>query len=79
MDGVKLQIEKPGDDVRQSHFYDGLIHIMLQIFSSFPNGYICDAYMSSPETTHDSTMASYSKIYDKIDAFGIILMALRKL
>jgi hypothetical protein len=70
MDGVKLQIEKPSDDVRQSHFYNGWTHshYVANLFLFTPDGRICDAYVNSPGTTHDSTMANLSKIYDKVDA-----------
>jgi hypothetical protein len=70
MDGLKLHIEKPGDDVRQSHFYNGWTHshYVANLFLFTPDGRICDAYVNSPGTTHDSTMANMSKIYDKVDA-----------
>ena len=49
MDGVKLQIEKPGDDVVQSHFYNGWTHshYVANLFLFTPNGCICDAYINS--------------------------------
>jgi hypothetical protein len=67
MDGVKLQIEKPGDDVQQSHFCNGWTHshCIANLFLFTPDGRICDAYMNYLETTHDSTMASFRKFYSK--------------
>jgi hypothetical protein len=39
MDRVKLQIEKPGGDVQQSHFYNGWTHSydVLNLFLFTPN------------------------------------------
>jgi len=69
LDGVKIGIQKPSDDMKQSHFYNGWTHdhYVANLFLFTPDGRICAAYVNSPGTTHDSTMASMSKIYHKID------------
>jgi hypothetical protein len=69
LDGVKFGIQKPSDDMKQSHFYNGWTHdhYVANLFLFTPDGCICAAYVNSPGTTHDSTMASMSKIYHKID------------
>jgi hypothetical protein len=68
--GVKIGIQKPSDDARQSHFYNGWMHYhcIANLFLFTPDGRICTAYLNSPGTTHDSTMATMSKIYHKIDS-----------
>jgi hypothetical protein len=69
LDGVKIGIQKPSDDMKQSHFYNGWTHdhYVVNLFLFTPDGHICAAYVNSPGTTHDSAMASMSKIYRKID------------
>ena len=69
LDGVKIGIQMPSDDMKQSHFYNGWTHYhyVANLFLFTPDGCICAAYVNSPGTTHDSTMASMSKIYHKID------------
>jgi DDE superfamily endonuclease len=69
MDGVKINIEAPGDDIKQSRFYNGWTHghYVANLFLFTPDGRICAAYLNSPGTTHDSTMANLSKIYNQID------------
>jgi hypothetical protein len=69
LDGVKIGIQKPSDDLKQSHFYNDWTqdHYVANLFLFTPDGHICAAYVNSPGTTHDSTMASMSKIYCKID------------
>ena len=61
------KIEKPGDDVKKAIYtMAGHVHITLPIFSSSPH--LCDVYINSPGTTHNSSMPSYRKIYEKVDA-----------
>jgi hypothetical protein len=69
MDGVKINIEAPGDDIKPSRFYNGWTHghYVANIFLFTPDGRICAAYLNSPGTTHNSTMANLSKIYNQID------------
>jgi hypothetical protein len=69
MDGLKVTIHKPADDVRQSHFYYGWTHghYIANLFLFTPDGHIRAAYLNSPGTTHDSTMATMSRIYNQID------------
>jgi hypothetical protein len=64
LDGVKIGIQKPSDDVGQSHFYNGWTndHYIANLFLFTPNGQICAADVNSPGTTHDLTMATTSKI-----------------
>jgi hypothetical protein len=68
MDG--LPIQKAGDDVIQSYFYNGwkCSHYVACLFLFTPDGHIVHSYTNAPGTTHDSTMAIYSKIYEEADA-----------
>jgi hypothetical protein len=69
MDGLKVTIHKPTDDIKQSHFYNGWIHghCTANLFLFTPDGPIRAAYLNSPGTTHDSTMATMSRSYNQID------------
>jgi len=69
MDGLKVTIHKPTDDIMQSHFYNGWTHghYIANLFLFTPDGHIRAAYLNSPGTTHDSTMATMSRIYNQID------------
>ena len=53
----------------QSHFYNGWTHghYIANLFLFTPDGHIRAAYLNSPGTTHDSTMATMSRIYKQID------------
>jgi hypothetical protein len=64
LDGVKIGIQKPSDDVRQSHFFNGWTydHYIANLFIFIPDSQICAAYLNTPGTTHDSIMAAMSKI-----------------
>ncbi len=70
LDGVKIGIQKPSDDVRQSHFYNGWTHdhYISNLFLFSPEGQICAAYLNSPVTTYNSTMATMSKVYCEINS-----------
>jgi hypothetical protein len=69
LDGVKIGIQKPSDDMKRTHFYNGWTHdhFVANLFLFTPDGHIWAAYVNSPGATHDSKMASMSKIYHKID------------
>jgi hypothetical protein len=65
----KIRIQKPFGDVRQHHFYDGWTHdhYTANLFLFTTDGRICAAYLNSPGTTHDLTIATMSKTYHMID------------
>jgi hypothetical protein len=65
LEGVKIGVQKPSDDMKQSHFYNGWTHdhCVANLFLFTPDGRICAAYVNSLRTTHNSTMATMSKIY----------------
>ncbi len=70
MDGLKLLLEVPADELVQNRFYNGwkCDHYVSNLFVFSPAGRICACYFNAPGTVHDSTMAAMSGIYDKIDA-----------
>ena len=70
MDGLKLRLEKAGDDSTQNIFFDGWTHdhYVSNLFLFSPDGRIRACYINAPGTFHDSTMANMSKIYVLIDS-----------
>ena len=69
MDGLKVTINKTTDDIMQSHFYNEWTHghDIADLFLFTHDRLIRAAYLNSPGTTHDSTMATMSRIYNQID------------
>jgi hypothetical protein len=70
MDGLKLRLERAGDDTTQNNFYNGWTHdhYVSNLFLFSPDGKIRACYVNAPGTFHDSTtMANMSLIYDRID------------
>jgi hypothetical protein len=55
--------------MKQSHLYNGWIHdhYVANLFLFTLDGHICAAFVNSPGTPHDSTMATMRKIHCKID------------
>jgi hypothetical protein len=70
MDGLKLRLERAGDDDTQNIFYNGWTHdhYISNLFLFSPDGMIRACYINAPGTTHDSKMANLSVIYDLVDA-----------
>jgi hypothetical protein len=73
MDGLKLRLERAGDDDMQNIFYNGWTHdhYVSNLFLFSPDGMIRACYINAPGTTHDSTMANLSVIYDLVDALYV--------
>jgi hypothetical protein len=69
MDGLKLRLEKSGDETMQNNFFNGWTHdhYVSNLFLFSPDGKIRGCYKNAPGTFHDSTMANMSSIYDRID------------
>ena len=67
MDGLKLLIEANPD--LESMFYNGwkCDHYISNLFVFSPDGRIRASYINAPGSWHDSTMAVYSKTYEKLD------------
>ena len=70
LDGLKLLLERAGEEDTQNAFYNGWTHdhYISCLFLFSPDGRIRAAYLNSPGSWHDSTNALYSGIYEKLDA-----------
>ena len=65
VDGLKLQLQKSGDDRVQSYFYNGWTsnHCICTLFAFAPNGTICACVLDAPRSRHDSTEADFGGLY----------------
>jgi hypothetical protein len=68
-DGLKLYVQKAGDPIKQSYFYNGWTckHYMNCLFVFIPNGTIDMCLINAPGSIHDSTMAKWGDIYSKLE------------
>jgi len=68
MDGVKLSLESAGTTSVQNMYYNGWQHghFVTCVFVFAPNGTIIAAGVNAPGTMHDSTIADWSGIYEKL-------------
>jgi hypothetical protein len=69
MDGLKVRIESAADFFVQSIFYNGWKsdHFVSTVLCFAPDGTIPAAFFHVPECTHDSTMADWGGLYDKLE------------
>jgi DDE superfamily endonuclease len=69
MDGLKLRLERAGDQRIQNMFYNGWTHdhYVSNLFLFSPDGKIRACYINAPGTLHDSTMANMSMVYRLVD------------
>ena len=69
MDGLKLLLERCGDDIIQNNFYNGWTHdhYVSNLFLFSPNGKIRACYINAPGCLHDSTLANAGALYEKVD------------
>ena len=68
MDDLKLTLEQSGDALIQERFYNGWTHDhnVSSVLCFCPDGTIPIAYVNIPGTVHDSQIADYGDIYDKL-------------
>ncbi|KAG7336804.1 DDE superfamily endonuclease [Nitzschia inconspicua] len=68
-DGLKLPIEPPANDRKQNAFYNGWkhSHFISNVFVFAPDGSIPCAVINAPGCLHDSTVADYGWMYEKLD------------
>jgi len=68
MDGLKLYLEQSGDAVIQNMFYNGWTHdhYVSAVFVFCPDGTIPIAAYNMLGCFHDSTIAEWGKIYEKL-------------
>ncbi len=70
MDGLKLTLEQSGDALNQERYYNGWTHdhYVTTVLCFCPDGTIPIAYINIPGSVHDSQIADYGKIYDKLES-----------
>jgi hypothetical protein len=68
MDGLKLTLEQSGDALIQERFYNGWTHdhYVSSVLCFCPDGTIPIAFINCPGPLHDSQIAEYGNIYDKL-------------
>ena len=68
MDGLKTPIQQSGSTRMQSYYYNGWKHnhFVTSVFCFCPDGTIPIAHMNLPGATHDSTIADWGNIHDKL-------------
>jgi hypothetical protein len=67
-DGLKVRIESEADFFVQSMFYNGWKsdHFVSAVLCFAPDGTIPVAFFNVPRCTHDSTMADWGGLYDRL-------------
>ena len=73
MDGLKLTLQRSGDNTVQNMFYNGWTHdhYVTSVLVFCPDGTIPIAAINYPGCFHDSQIAEWGKIYDKLEAVFI--------
>lgn len=69
-DGLKLMLEQSGDTVIQEMFYNGWTHdhYVGNVFVFAPNGCVINCVINAPGNMHDSCIADWGDMYDKLEA-----------
>ena len=70
MDGLKLHLEQSGDHIIQNMFYNGWTHdhYVSCILVFCPDGTIPIAAINYPGCLHDSQIAEWGKVYEKLES-----------
>jgi hypothetical protein len=68
MDGLKLYLQQSGKTEIQARFYNGWTHghYVTSVFVFCPDGTIPIAFFNVPGSVHDSQVAHWGKVYDKL-------------
>ncbi len=68
MDGLKVQIQKSGDEYTQIAYYNGWLHdhYVGCVFVFAPSGVIVACALNAPSSWHDSYIAENGKLYEKL-------------
>ncbi len=69
MDGLKLMLEQSGDALIQEQFYNGWMHdhYVTSVICFCLDGTIPIVFWNIPGTVHDSQVADYGYIYNKLE------------
>ena len=70
MDGLKLYLQQSGNTEIQARFYNGWTHghYVTSVFVFCPDGTIPIAFFNVPGSVHDSQVAHWGRVYDKLEA-----------
>jgi hypothetical protein len=68
MDGLKVKIQKSGDEATQNAFYNGWLHdhFVGCVFVFAPSRVIVACTLNAPGSWHDSYIAASGKLYEKL-------------
>lgn len=68
-DGLKLYLEQSGDAIVQNMFYNGwkADHYVTNVFVFSPMGTVIACAYNCPGSFHDSTVAEWGGVYDKLE------------
>ncbi len=68
MDGLKLLLQQSGHEVIQGRFYNGWTHdhYVTSVFCFCPDGTIPIAFFNVPGCVHDSQVAKWGDVHDKL-------------
>jgi hypothetical protein len=69
MDGLKITLEQSGDALIQEEYYNGWTHdhYVSSVICFCPDGTIPIVFVNVPGAVHDSQIADYGNIYDKLE------------
>ena len=70
MDGLKLYLQQSGNTQIQARFYNGWTHghYVTLVFVFCPDGTTPIAFINIPGSVHDSQVAHWGRVYDKLGA-----------
>jgi hypothetical protein len=70
MDGLKLYLQQSGNSKIQARYYNGWMHghYVTSIFVFCPDGTIPIAFFNVPGSVHDSQVAHWGRVYEKLGA-----------
>ena len=70
MDGLKLYLQQSGNTEIQARFYNRWTHghYVTSVFVFCPDGTIPIAFFNVPGSVHDSQVAHWGRVYDKLEA-----------
>ena len=76
VDGLKIPIQKSGDEAIQNAYYNGWLHshFIGCIFVFTPSGLIVACTLNAPGSWHDSYIAENGGLYDTYELFRSVLV-----
>jgi len=70
MDGIKIPIQRSGDELTQNFYYNGWLHghFVGCVMAFAPSGIIVACMLNAPGSWHDSYIAENGGLYDQLKA-----------